>query len=294
MSENKERVKLLVPVDFSDLTEKVLPTAQYLSRVYDAEVHLLHVIEVVQGPLKVFSNFDEEEARKKALELMDGVIQLFSDGKTEFRKMVKIGKPYRKVLEAASEINANAIVMGTHGASGMRELMVGTNTARVIRQAKCPVLSMSRTPDKIGFQKILLPIDLTRESGEKLKLGIEFAQNFGAELVLLTMLASNKEEDKKVMRKRMAMAISHIKEHNVPVESMTLLSKGNRADQVIEYAHEVGADLICIMTQQELEFKETLLGSHASHVVNHSDVPVFSIRPVKEYRERQFSDAHFG
>lgn len=282
-----------MPVDFSDLTEKVLPTAQYLSRIYNAEVHLLHVIEVPQGPLKVFSNFDEEKTRAKVLELMDEVIKHGEDG-VEFRKIVKVGKPYRKILEAANEINSNAIVMGTHGASGVRELMVGTNTARVIRQAKCPVLSMSRKPDQVGFKKILLPIDLTRESGEKLKLGIEFAQNFDAQLILLTILASNKEEDKKTMRKRMAMAISHIKEHNVPVESMTLVSRGNRADQVIEYAHEVGADLICIMTQQELEFKETLLGSHASHVVNHSDVPVFSIRPVKEYRERQFSDAHFG
>lgn len=293
MSENKERVKLLVPVDFSDLTEKVLPTAQYLAQVYDAEVHLLHVLEVVQGPLKVFGNFDEDKARTKALELMDKVISE-TDGSTQFHKIIKMGKPYRKILEAANEINANAIVMGTHGASGMRELMVGTNAARVIRQAKCPVLTLSRKPDKVSFEKILLPIDLTRESGEKLKLGIEFAKNFGAQLILLTMLVSNNEEDKKTMRKRMAMAIKHIKEHHVPVESITLIGKGNRADQVIEYAHEVGADLICIMTQQELEFKETLLGSHASHVVNHSDVPVFSIRPVKEYRERTFSDAHFG
>lgn len=293
MSEKKERIKLLVPVDFSDLTEKVLPTAQYLARVYDAEVHLLHVLEVVSGPLKVFSNFDEDEARKKALELMDEVIAN-AEGGTDFRKIVKTGKPYRKILEAASEINANAIVMGTHGASGVRELMVGTNASRVIRAAKCPVMTMSAKPAHTGFKKILLPIDLSRETGEKLKLGIEFAQNFGAELVLLTMLVSSSEEAKKTMAKRMSMAIKFIKEHNVPVESVTLPAKSNRADQVIEYAHESGSDLICIMTQQELEFKETLLGSHASHVVNHSDVPVFSIRPTKEYRDRQFSDAHFG
>lgn len=288
-----EKIKILFPVDFSEQMEKSFPTAQYLAKVYDAEIHLLHVLEAPSGPMKIFNNFDEASARKKAAELMDKMIESV-DGGIGFVKIVKIGKPYRKILEAANELSVNAIVMGTHGAAGVQELFAGTNTARVTQMAPCPVISIRVKPGHLGFNKILLPLDLTRETGEKLKLGIEFAQNFDASLVVLSMLPSNDEEAKGRMQKRMKMAVEHIRSHNVPVESTMVHAKGDVADFVIKYAHEVSADLICIMTQQERALRETLLGANASHVVNHSDIPVISIRPEKEYRDRQFSDAHFG
>lgn len=291
MSEKK--IKILFPVDFSEQMEKAFPTAQYLARVYDATILLLHVLEAPSGPMKIFNNFDEGAARKKAHELMEKLIET-ADGGIEFEKMVKVGKPYRKILEAANEMNVNAIVMGTHGAAGVQELFAGTNTARVTQMAPCPVISIRSKPDHLGFNKILLPLDLTKETGEKLKLGIEFAQNFDASLVVLSILPSNDEDAKIRMQKRMKMAVEHIQKHQVKVESAMVHVKGAVSDFVINYAHEVSADLICIMTQQEKALRETLLGAEANHVVNHSDIPVMSIRPEKEYKSAHYSDAHFG
>ncbi len=242
---------------------------------------------------KLFSNVDEDGARKAVMDRLDTIISEQPEGIT-YRKMIKVGRPSAKIIEAAIELNANCIVMGTNGASGVQELVSGSNTARVILHAPCPVISLRHQHHDINFKKILLPIDLSRETGEKLKLGVEFAQNFDAELILLTILDSNDEESKKRMNKRLKMALDHIRKHKVPVESTTLIKKGDISNLVINYAHESGADLIAIMTQQELAFKETLLGSNASHVVNHSQIPVLSIRPEKEYKETKFESAIFG
>jgi len=290
---DKEKIKLLFPVDFSEHTDNCLPTAEYLAKIYDAEIHLLHVLEAPAGPMKLFSNYDLDDARKKALGMMEKIVE-GSDPSIEFRKVVKEGRPYRKIREAATEMNVNAIIMGTHGANGVRELMVGTNAARVVRTANCPVITIRKKPEDKGFSSILLPLDLTKETGEKLKLGIEFAQNFGAKLTLLSVLEHDDEESRARMKKRMKMAQNHVLKHNVDVETSTLVAKGNIADTVIKHAQDSGIDLICIMTQQELDFKETFLGSNATHIVNHSEIPVVCIKPEREYAETRYAGSHFG
>lgn len=290
---SEKTVNLLVPVDFSGESKKALPVAQYLAGIYNAQITLVHILELPGGIAKLFSNVDEEGARKEVLDRLDTIINEQPEGIT-YRKMIKVGRASAKIIEAAIELDANCIIMGTNGASGMQELISGSNTARVIKHAPCPVISLRHHQEEINFNKILLPIDLSRETGEKLKLGVEFAQNFNAELVLLTILEHNDDESKKRLNKRLKMALEHIRKHKVPVESTTLLKKGDISDLVINYGKECGADLIAIMTQQELAFKETLLGSNASHVVNHSEIPVLSIRPEKEYKETKFESAIFG
>ena len=276
-----QKIKILYPIDFSEITANAFPTALHLCQVYDAEMFMIHVLEAPSGPLKLFSNFDEAGARKKANAMMDEFIKKHGDDNVVFNKMIKIGKPYVKILEAANELSANAIVMGTHGASGVSELFVGTNAARVIKTAKCPVITIREKPDHTGFKRILLPLDLTVETGEKLELAIEFAENWGSELILVNILEKNDEEVKKRLQKRMGLALALIKKHNLKAETTTLLAKGNIADLVIDYGREANADLIVIMAQQDLDIKQQLTGSHASHVVNHSNIPVMSIKPKK-------------
>ncbi len=286
-------VNILVPVDFSGESKKALPVAQYLAEIYDGQITLVHILELPSGIAKLFSNVDENGARKEVMDRLDDIIAEQPEGPV-YRKMIKVGRASAKIIEAAIELDANCIVMGTNGASGVQELLSGSNTSRVIKHAPCPVISLRDPLEEVNFNKILLPIDLSRETGEKLKLGIEFAQNFNAELVLLTILDSNDEDSKARLNKRLKMALEAIRKHKVPVESTTLVKKGDISNLVIDYAEECGADLIAIMTQQELAFRETLLGSNASHVVNHSSIPVLSIRPEKEYKETKFESAIFG
>jgi nucleotide-binding universal stress UspA family protein len=265
-----------------------------VAKTYDADLYLQVTLEAPTGPLKMFTSFDEEGARKEANAMLDRFISSHGDPAVTCHKLIKVGKPYKTIVDAASELNVNAIVMGTHGAHGAKEIFVGSNASRVISTAPCPVITMQKAAKVPGFRKILLPLDLTKETGEKLQLGIEFAKNFGASLVILSVLETKDEDAKKRLQRRMKDAEAHIRKEGVEVDSTMLHTKGNIADVVVQYADEISADLIVVMTQQELDFKHTFLGASASHVVNHALAPVLSIKPKKEYRDRSFSGSHFG
>lgn len=288
------KIKILFPIDFSDVAVAAFPTALMVAKTYEADIYMQVTLEPPSGPLKMFNSFDEEGARKEAGAMLDRFISAHGDPAVHCHKLIKIGKPYKTIVGAASELNVNAIVMGTHGAHGAKEIFVGSNASRVISTAPCPVITLQKATKVPGFRKILLPLDLTKETGEKLQLGIEFAKNFGASLVILSVLETKDEDAKKRLQRRMKDAEAHIRKEGVEVDSTMLHTKGNIADVVVQYADEISADLVVVMTQQELDFKHTFLGANASHVVNHSSVPVLSIKPKKEYRDRAFSGSHFG
>ncbi len=291
-----QKIKVLFPLDFEDTSLKAHPTAEYLAKVYDAEIFLINVLEPPAAAARLFSSFDEADARKKTNLAMDKFIKDHGDASIVYNKIIKVGKPWKCIIEAATELSANIIIMGTHGASGLGEIFAGTNAARVISTAPCPVITLQQQGKTPGYSKILLPIDLSRETGEKLELGVEFAQNFSADLMVVSILKGKSERDKERLQSRMAKAVAFIKKHNVKVESTMLVAKGDVSKVVLDYASEVGVDLIMIMTQQEENggLRTTFLGTDSAHVVNHSKIPVLSIKPKREYRAAQTVGSHFG
>lgn len=291
-----EKVKIVFPTDFSDVINNAVQSARFLAKTHDAELVLLHVIEKPTSPLKIFSGFDEDEARKQAMKELSALEEAIGDPDLKVDKMVVIGKPaYKMIVETAKDIDADFIVMATHGLDGFKEYFVGSNASMVIRTAPCPVISIKGAPNSPNFGKILLPLDLTQETGEKVGMGIKMAEKFGSKLFVLTVLWSDDEGIHRRLKKRMAKAVKHIQAHNVEVDStMVVTQNPNIADTVMDYGKQIDADLLVIMTQQEHSIKEQFLGSNAARIVNHSDVPVLSMKPTREYRSRRFSDSHFG
>jgi nucleotide-binding universal stress UspA family protein len=291
-----QKIKVLFPIDFEDTSLKAYPTAEYLAKVYDAEIFLIHVLEAPSAATRLFSSFDETEARKQTNAAMDKFIKEKGDPSIIYNKIIKVGKPWKCITEAATELSANIIIMGTHGASGLGEVFAGTNAARVISTAPCPVITMQVQGNKPGFSKILLPIDLSRETGEKLELGVEFAKNFSADLVVVSILKGKGERDKERLESRLAKAVTHIKKQGVTVDSAMIVARGDASNSVLDYAAGAGVDLIMIMTQQEGTggLRSSVFGTESVHVVNHSKIPVLSIKPKREYKSSQLAGSHFG
>lgn len=291
-----QKIKVLFPIDFEDTSLKAYPTAEYLAKVYDAEIFLIHVLEPPAAAARLFSSYDEVEARKTTNAAMDKFIKEKGAADIVYNKIIKVGKPWKCIIEAATELSANIIIMGTHGASGLGEIFAGTNAARVISTAPCPVISMQVQSDKPGFSKILLPIDLSRETGEKLELGVEFAKNFSADLLVVSILKGKGERDKERLQSRMAKAVAYIRKNGVNVDSTMLVAKGDVSKAVLDFAKEAGIDLVMIMTQQEETggLRSTFFGADSVHVVNHSKIPVLSIKPKREYKSSPTVGSHFG
>jgi len=147
--------RILVPVDFSDTSRKAFYVALKYATVFDADTIALHVQDVGRSLEKV----EESTAELERIELgvKRRIDDLWSDGGlTEVdRRRVSVeirgGKPWMEICRAADELNCDLIVMGTHGLTGIKHMLIGSQAERVVRRANCHVLTVK--PD--GFDSNL-------------------------------------------------------------------------------------------------------------------------------------------
>lgn len=274
---------ILVPTDFSEASLKVLRHSVYTAKYIKAEITLLHVIETYASNSSIGEKFDQEDEKiiKAVTEKLDGTIEQYKNDGIKFNKVVETGKIYKKIIEVADRVNATGIFMSTSGASGM-EKIVGTNAIRVVRASKCLVTTIRLTADvtKFGYRNILLPLDLTKETREKLRVAIETAHQFDSKINVVSVSVSKDEFVVNKLRGQLKQVVTLIQKEKIPVTGK-LIDGDNIAKAVIDYGMNLKVDSIFIMTQQELGWVEQIIGSAAQQIINHSPVPVISIRPME-------------
>ncbi len=132
--------QILMPTDFSDYSKDALDHAVQMAQVCGAEIHLLHVFETVfvsTAPeyIKFLEEFMEEETKK-----LKALAEEIQSQNVEVHMMFQQGTPHRQIVEAAREVQADLIVIGTHGRTGLSHAMIGSVAERVARISPCPVL----------------------------------------------------------------------------------------------------------------------------------------------------------
>jgi nucleotide-binding universal stress UspA family protein len=273
---------ILVPTDFSEIAQNALGHALKIADVYKNEITLLN-IQDEGGLFGLFGSDEKMGLIKEAVDMkMDKLIA--ESAKTfpnvKINKRFETGKIYKVITEIAEKENFDSIVMGTNGASGLQQI-TGSNASRVINYAKVPVVVVKdQSISKNGYEKIVLPIDLSRESRQKVSWAVHLAKRFNSVIHVIYENSSNPE-----VKGRIFAAVN---------QTQDILSENNAnyivrgldeekyqdsfAEDTLAYASEINADLIMIMTQQEKGFSEFLLGSYAQQIVNHSGkVPVMCI-----------------
>jgi len=271
-------------MDFSDQALIVLDQSYNLAQFYNAEITLLYVIEE-SGPLsKIFAKSYDEAAIKKEIEekLHSMGQEIEKKRKVKVNTIVAKGPVYEKILEIADMINAKMIMLGTNGTVGIRKKFIGSNALRVVREAKCPVVTIRGKHHREGCKNIILPIDLSKETREKVNKAIEFGKLYGSTIRVVSVLFTLDEFIVNRLTRQMDQVKSIIQKGGVKCTAeMIKAIKGEESlsQAVVDYANKVDADLIMIMTQQEGELSPLFVGSTAQGIINHSDVPVMSIVP---------------
>ncbi len=137
---------LLVPVDFSAVTEKVIEAALAQAKAFRGRVHLLHVIQppvVGSGEFALPVEIVEEAVntnKRNALQRLDGRLETFRGAGIECSAATVVGAPDQAILEEAARIEADAIIMGSHGHGRLYDFLVGSTASGVIKRTKCAVL----------------------------------------------------------------------------------------------------------------------------------------------------------
>ena len=269
--------RILVPVDFSDQSLIALEQSFNLARLTDAEIFIMHTIdEAFHLPL-IGAKEDKQMEKKvqKALEKLADETSQKSGDKVDV--VVAKGKIYEEIQKVAKKLKCTLIIMGTNGSKGLKRF-IGSNALRVIREAPCPVITIKGKKHRSGCKDIVLPLDLQKETKEKVTKAIELAQLFGSTIHLLTILDTDDDFIVKKLTRQMNQVNDFVNEHNVPC--LQEFVKGDDiAEEVVKYSKKVKADLIMIMTQQEMDWTDMFISPAAQNIINHSDIPVLSIRP---------------
>ncbi|MBI2268897.1 MAG: universal stress protein [Bacteroidetes bacterium] len=276
--------KILVPVDFSDQSLIALGQSYNLARKYKAEITLLYVIEDHGLVSKLFSK-EQDDSLKKQVE--ENLSKLAADVEKKqglnVTTMVARGSVYDKVAEVADMISALFIIMGTNGATNIKRKFIGSNALRVVREANVPVITIRGQHHRDGCKNIVLPLDLTKETREKVSFAIELGKlGDGSAIRIVSVLFTTDEFVVNRLTRQLQQVKQFIEKEGLVCSAEII--KGVKkeetlAQSIINYAHKVEGDLIMIMTQQEQDFTYRFVGSSAQEIINTSDIPVISIIP---------------
>lgn len=276
---------ILVPTDFSDIANKALDHAVAIAKTYGNEILLLHIVEanfltsIIGGKNNIKGGIVGQMLQDKLNEVCASIKEKHN---VDAKGIVKEGRIYKTILETADEIELDSIVMGTHGAEGLEQIM-GSNSSRVIAQSPVPVVVVKEKQVGEGYKDIVFPIDLSLESKQKTWWAIHLAKKFDSTIHIIA-----EHEDDEFLRKKIINNVKSIEEvlNKNGVKHTTKILDDEKYPEkfykdTLQYAEEINADLIMVMTQQEKGgFSEFLLGSYAQQIVNyHSSTPVMCIVP---------------
>lgn len=275
--------RILIPFDFSETAELSMEHGLFMAKLVKAEILLLHIVEQVSFTTAISQALGGVEKKIESASVEK--LQAYADevhAKSGLTVTIRteVGRVYRKINEVANEWKADLIIMGTHGANGYQKFSLGTNTSRVVQEAPCPVLSVQTHATGLGFKKIVLPIDESAESRQKVPFAVGLAQFYGAQIILLGIINFSGEELIRRFKIKVEQVEDYVVNHGLDYE--TVYREGNDlAGITLRTSEELGADMLVIMTEQEPSITGFLLGTYATRVVNNSRIPVLSIHPTE-------------
>jgi nucleotide-binding universal stress UspA family protein len=286
MSELKFNLKkILVPTDFSDLSTTALRYAASMAKHSEAEIILLHVMQPYEHEAILNKIIDFKGTLQKAIQDKLNEIKVNTPDLLGVNVRVKIveGKVYETIEKIVKEEDLDLVVMGTHGAGGLGNLekyVLGTNAFRTVHVSGCPVITLKEVKDKITYDNIVLPLDMTKETKQKVDTTIKIAKVLGStvHVIAVTTFVDEFRYNITEIKGLLDEVADKVKEAGIKVVTK-MLRNDDIADSITEYAADINADLVIIMTRQETKMNERVLGSSARKIITGSKVPVLSIRP---------------
>jgi nucleotide-binding universal stress UspA family protein len=277
MDENQKVI--VVPWDFTPVAENALAHAAKIGRMVKNGITLLHIVDTGIKP--------RAEGEKKTL-LQHAAQEASQKYNMPVSSHVVRGTIFKSIAEFVNEKDADVVVMGTHGMKGMQKL-TGSWALKVIAKSKVPFIVVQDPPrDQERYQNILFPIDFRRETKEKIKMAIYMGKYFDSKMHIMITSSYDKSLQKRT-KVNMAFAIKYFIQNNIEYE-VHELPRGKTAEQTLEFAQKINADLILIITTKNISFADYMLGASEQYIIaNSSRIPVCCVNPKASFASsRQF------
>lgn len=280
--------KILCPIDFSPTSRGALSHATKLAKQFGASLHLVHVWDLPITPMPFgegmipFGPAEIAELREAAEAQLRDAMEELRDPDVSSEAHLIFGIAAEAIVKEAVELNCDAIVMGTHGRSGLPRLMLGSVTERVVRAATIPVYVVPRhegeMPAPREISRIVCPVDFSAPSDAALRYALAIARLSRSELhVVHVWQSSDAEPRREAELERELEELVH--RHATPEDRVARqLRKGVPYVEIVLAAEELDADWIVMGTMGRTGLEHFMVGSVAERVLRSSALPVTVVR----------------
>lgn len=276
---------IIVPIDFSVESINGLKLALLFSRHAQINIHMVYVLQKTSDADKQSQDEEQRIAQGRFEKIIgDFNPQLGNDSTMHFQ--INNGRVYQEVVNLADQLPDSIITASTHGASGFQEFFIGSNAFRIISATEKPVITLRKNYCPENISKIVLPVDLSAGSRQKVPFTTDLAKLFGAEIHVVGVHTSRGRQDIKKIRSYTSQVAGYI-EGKVHCESNEVFGD-NVPDMLTNYANAIKADLISITTEQSSGIS-LIMGNTAHQILNKAEIPVLCLTPKHMTRSGSFA-----
>ena len=256
----------IVPHDFTDVANIALEHAIATAKPLGAEIYLLHVV-AKEKDIKT-----AEQKLTKIIEENNSSVKLIPS--------VRLGNIFEDIGDFAAEHHAELIFMGTHGTHGWQHL-TGMNALKVITHSSVPfIIVQEKTAKETGYDDIVVPLDLNKETKQKLAIVANIAQYFKSRVHVITPEESD-EFLRHQVKANIVFAKKYFEERDIEVTT-TVVGGGNFDKHVVKHAVDNGADLIAIMNLNKNNVFGNMFSNHEEYIItNEAQIPTLIMNPIE-------------
>lgn len=296
--------QILCATDFSDFSNHAIPYGVALAKEFKAKLFLCHVIDLSSAAIYGEAVLALEEQQKRmSRHAQAEMAKLMSKQSIEWEPLITVGNAAHEIARLAAHRKIDITIASSHGRAGLKRLILGSVTERLMRTLPCPLLVV-RSPERgfvapadqaITLKKILVGCDFSLNSSLAFEYGLSFAQEFQADLHLVHIIQPPLDDDsrkhgeaKKEPQKDLSAELKGRLADMVPADSQpwckpeTVVLAGQPHDEITKYALLNGIDLIVLGVRGHTLVESLFVGSTTDRVMRKASCPVLSVQPASQ------------
>lgn len=294
--------KILVPIDFSEYSERAFSYALAVSGQFGSQLTLVNIDELFRSvyPEDGMQLYNPEETVRKRIELIQSQLQKYIQRAAEKNipatyAIVRGDSVSEKLLEHIGQNQYDMVVMGTHGRTGLKHVFLGSIAEKIVRLSPAPVLTIHECVDCFKVKKILVPIDFSAYSLQALEYAKSIANSLGAEITVMHVIerviypAFYPEgyyplvDFEPKLQGQMLESLDTFLKQIPDFTADKVVTAGRPSDEIVQYAGNNKFDLVIMATRGLSGLQHLIVGSTAERIVRLSPIPVLTVR--SEYEE---------
>ncbi|WP_046755176.1 universal stress protein [Kordia jejudonensis] len=270
--------KILLPTDFSEQAEYALKVAASLAKQNDAEIYLMHMLELPSHFLSGDTNLNVPEQllfMKIANERFEKTMEKEYMKDITVHVTVESQKAFDGITEAIIQHDIDLVVMGSSGASGLKEMFIGSNTEKVVRTADAPVLVIKNDMDHFKVDSFVFASDFSEDQKLVFEQALDFANSFNSKLYLLYVNTPSRFVSTAKAEQKMN---NFIADFEIPNFEKHIYNDDTIEHGILNFAKSIDADLIGMSTHGRQGLAHFFNGSISEDLVNHAMRPVITFK----------------